>query len=233
MVSLLTRILEIIAPRTCAVCGNRLTLDEHSVCAYCLREIPYTNHHYNPKYNKLAKTFWHLLPIENAAALFYYYSHSKTANIIYDLKYHNHPEIGTDLGCFAAEWFSKSNFFDGMDAIIPIPLAKKRYRQRGYNQSMEIAKGIQQITHLPILDNVMFRTEVKDTQTHLQRFERQENVKNVFLLKNPESIAEKHILLVDDVITSGSTIISCGQELQNAADVKISVFSLGMASNIL
>ena len=231
MFSLLTRILEIIAPRTCAVCGNRLTLEEHSVCGYCLRKIPYTNYQINPKSNDLAKIFWHLLPIENAAALFFYYSHSDTAKIIYDLKYHNKPEIGTDLGHFAAEWFSKSNFFDGIDAIIPIPLAKKRLRHRGYNQSFEIAKGIQQVTDLPIMNDVVVRTEFKDSQTHLQIHERQENVKNAFLLKNAESIAGKHILLVDDIVTTGATILSCGQELCKAGDVKISVFTLGKVSN--
>lgn len=176
----------------------------------------------------MAKLFWGQIPIERAAAFFYYESHSNTANIIYKLKYKNHPEIGPVMGRKVSVEFQRDNFFDGIDGIVPIPLTKKRFRQRGYNQSEEIAKGLSEITGLPINKNVVVRTLFKGSQTRRSRWDRQENVEYAFKLIHAEPIAGKHLLVVDDVVTTGATIIACAKELVKAGNVKISVLSLGL-----
>ena len=124
-----------------------------------------------------------------------------------------------------------SGFFDGIDGIIPIPLAKKRQRQRGYNQSVEIARGVSEVTGLPILNQVVRRTNFKSSQTQLGRWERNENVETVFELIDGNAIRGKHLLIIDDVITTGATMIACAQQLVKAGDVKVSVLSLGFAKS--
>ena len=130
----------------------------------------------------MAKLFWAQIPIEKATAFFYYEAHAETANIIYELKYKNHPEIGNIVGRMLAKEIQPSGFFDGIDGIVPIPLAKKRLRQRGYNQSMEIAQGVSEITGLPIYKKVVRRNSFKGSQTNKGRWDRQENVEHVFEL---------------------------------------------------
>ena len=174
----------------------------------------------------MAKAFWHLIPIERAAAFFYYESHSETANIIYQLKYKGHPEIGVTMGRMVAMEMKNTGFFDEIDGIVPIPLTKKRYRQRGYNQSEEIAKGISEQIGLPIYADAVKRAKFTASQTKKGRWERNENVERAFVL-NRVPAGVKHLLLVDDVVTTGSTVISCAKQLVQAGDMKISVLSLG------
>ena len=179
----------------------------------------------------MAKLFWGQIPVERAAAFFYYESHSNTANVIYKLKYKSHPEIGPVMGRKVAVEFQRDHFFDGIDGIVPIPLTKKRFRQRGYNQSEEIAKGINEITGIPIYTGIVKRTVFKGSQTRRRRWERQENVEYAFCLVDGEPIIGKHILLIDDVVTTGATIIACAKELCEAGGVRISILSLGLAKS--
>ena len=179
----------------------------------------------------MAKLFWGQMPVERAAAFFYYESHSKTANVIYKLKYKSHPEIGPVMGRKVAVEFQRDHFFDGIDGIVPVPLTKKRFRQRGYNQSEEIAKGINEITGIPIYTGIVKRTVFKGSQTRRRRWERQENVEYAFSLVDGEPIIGKHILLIDDVVTTGATIIACAKELCKAGGVRISILSLGLAKS--
>jgi ComF family protein len=179
----------------------------------------------------MAKIFWGQVPIERATALFYYEPHAETANILYEMKYKNHPEIGEVMGRLMARELQMSNFFEGIDGIIPVPLAKKRQRQRGYNQSHELAKGISEITGLPIYNKVVRRTVFEGSQTSLGRWERNENVEHVFELKDASTIQGKHLLLVDDVVTTGATVLACAKELCKAGNVKVSVISLGFSKS--
>lgn len=179
----------------------------------------------------MAKTFWGQIPIERAAALFYYEPHAETANILYELKYKNHPEIGEVMGRLMAREFQPEGFFDGIDGIVPVPLARKRQRQRGYNQSHELAKGISEITGLPLFDKVVRRTVFEGSQTSLGRWERNENVEQVFELRDAPTIQGKHLLIVDDVVTTGATVIACAKELCKAEGVRISILSLGLAKS--
>jgi len=147
------------------------------------------------------------------------------------LKYFHRYDIGEQLGKQGALEFQKNGFFEGIDAIVPVPLTKKRQRERGYNQSEEIARGICSVTGLPIFDNVVMRESFKGSQTQLKSFERLESVENVFYMINPDRIKGKHLLLVDDVMTTGATLLSCAKELSKVQDVKFSIFTLGFTKN--
>lgn len=231
MISFWRRLLDLISPRLCVVCGHRLTVTEEVICTKCNFHLPRTDFHTNAYDNEMAKLFWHQIPIERATAFFYYESHSATANIIYELKYKDHPEIGEVMGRMMAKELMPSGFFDGIDGIVPVPLTKKRQRQRGYNQSIEIAQGVSEVTGLPLYDKVVKRISFKGSQTSLGRWERNENVEKVFELIDGAMIQGKHLLVIDDVVTTGATVIACSKELAKAGDVKISVLSLGFAKS--
>lgn len=234
--SILAKIIDLFFPRFCPVCGNRLRGGEESICTSCNLHLPRTDTWENPYENEMAKMFWHQIPIEKAGALFYYESHSFTSNILYQLKYDHHPEIAFDMGRLLGQEGTRVNFFDDIDGIIPIPLAKNRLKQRGYNQSEEIAKGIADITHLPIFTHLVRRTSFTESQTHKNRWQRQQNVSTVFEPypecpgESPTSLEGKHILVIDDVCTTGATIISCCQTIMKSTkDLKFSILSIGWA----
>ena len=231
MISFWTRLLDLISPRLCVVCGQRLAVSEETLCSKCNLHLPRTGFASNPYENLMAKTFWGQIPLERAAALFYYEPHAETANILYELKYKNHPEAGLTMGRMTARELQRSGFFEGIDAIVPVPLARKREHQRGYNQSLEIARGVSQITGLPILNKVVRRTAFEGSQTQKSRQERNENVEKVFELADGDSISGKHLLVVDDVVTTGATIIACGKQLTKAGGVRLSVLSLGFTKS--
>jgi len=221
----------LISPRMCVVCGSRLAVTEETLCSKCYLHLPRTDFRNNLYENVMAKLFWGRIAIEKADALFFYEPHAETAHILYELKYKNHPEIGVVMGRMMAKELMRSGLYEGIDAIVPVPLAKKRERERGYNQSLELAKGVSEVTGLPIADKVVVRTKFVGSQTQRGRWERNENVENVFELVDGDSINGKHLLLIDDVVTTGATIIACAQELQKASNVRISVLALGFAKS--
>lgn len=241
-ISLLGKILDFLLPRTCACCGDYLSGNEEMICIKCLFRMPWTNYWEHPYDNEMAKCFWHLIPIERCSALYYHVSKTQAAHPIYRLKYGNDPDIGIYLGEFLGEKGQRYNFFEGIDAIVPIPIARKREKERGYNQSYIIAKGIQNITHLPIIRDCVTRTVFVQSQTKKDRLERRINVDQVYRLadayhdqygKHPIShLAGKHLLIIDDVCTTGATITSCAQELMKAGKMKFSVLTVSFAHSI-
>ncbi len=230
-ISFWRRLLDLVSPRLCVVCRRRLAVSEETICSICNFHLPRTGFQHHPYDNEMSKVFWGQIPIERAFSLFYYESHAETANILYELKYKNHPEIGVVMGRMVAKEIISAKFFDGIDGIVPVPLARIRQRQRGYNQSVEIARGISEISDLPVWDKVIRRNIFEGSQTTKGRWERNENVEHVFELLDGETIRNKHLLLVDDVVTTGATTIACGKELAKAGNVKISILSLGFAKN--
>jgi ComF family protein len=230
-ISFWRRLLDLIAPRLCVVCGHRLTVTEEVICAKCNFHLPRTGFHHHAYDNEMAKLFWAQIPIEKATAFFYYEAHAETANIIYELKYKNHPEIGNIVGRMLAKEIQPSGFFDGIDGIVPVPLAKKRLRQRGYNQSMEIAQGVSEMTGLPIYKKVVRRNSFKGSQTNKGRWDRQENVEHVFELTDATAVNNKHLLIIDDVITTGATCIACAKALCQSGNIRISILALGFAKS--
>jgi len=177
------------------------------------------------------RLFWGRIPIEKGTAFFFYKAHSDTSRLIYQLKYGGHPELGEGLGCIVAAEFAHDGFFEGITAVVPVPLAHQREKERGYNQSVEIVRGISAETGLPVLDKVLERISFHGSQTQKGRWERNENVEKAFHLLDASPLNNQHILLVDDVITSGATLVSAAKELLKGTNVKISVLSLGFANN--
>ncbi len=214
-------------PRSCEICGCRLAADEDIICSACNLKLPRTGQQHTPLDNNVARLFWGKNNVAQCAAFMFYQSHAPAGRLIYKLKYHNRPDIGEALGVIIAREFAADNFFDGIDAIIPLPLSKRRERQRGYNQSMELAKGIAKVTGINICKDAVRRVKDTDTQTRKNPAERQENVKDAFKLTCPEAIGGKHILLVDDVITTGASLSACAREIANAGNVTISILTIG------
>ena len=222
--------MDLISPRLCVVCGNRLAVTEETLCSKCYLHLPRTDFANDLYENVMAKLFWGQIKLEKATALFYYEPHAETARILYELKYKNHPEIGVVMGRMMAKELMKSGLFEDIDALVPVPLAKKRERERGYNQSLELAKGVSEVTGLPIANLVIRRTKFVGSQTKRGRWERNENVEHVFELVD-DNISDQHLLLIDDVVTTGATVIACAKEMQKASNVKISVLALGFAKS--
>jgi ComF family protein len=227
----ITRILDFISPRLCVVCGQRLAPTERSLCSVCLFHLPRTDFHQKPLDNPMAQLFWGLAPVEKAAALFYYHPHSETAQLVYRLKYNNRPDIGEDMGRVMANELQATDFFSDIDVLLPVPLASKRLRQRGYNQSEQLAKGISDITHLPIVTKALRRKHFQQSQTTLNRWQRQENVEDTFWLKDGSQLQDKHVLLIDDICTTGATLISCANTLKDIEGIRISVLTLGFTKD--
>ena len=222
--------MDLISPRLCVVCGNRLAVTEETLCSKCYLHLPRTDFANDLYENVMAKLFWGQIKLEKATALFYYEPHAETAQILYELKYKNHPEIGVVMGRMMAKELMKSGLFEDIDALVPVPLAKKREHERGYNQSLELAKGVSEVTGLPIANLVIRRTKFVGSQTKRGRWERNENVEHVFELVD-DHISDQHLLLIDDVVTTGATVIACAKEMQKASNVKISVLALGFAKS--
>jgi len=177
--------------------------------------------------NEMCRLFYGRIAIQRAAALFFYQPNSSESRIIHRLKYGNRPEIGYFLGRMAATEWASSGFFDGIDIIVPIPLNKKRERLRGYNQSSEIARGVSDVTRLGIVDNAVKRIRATESQTNVNPQQRLDNVKDAFSLRRPDLVMGKHVLIIDDIVTTGATVSACGMELMKAGGVAISVLSLG------
>ena len=226
MMQIINDVLNLLLPRRCIMCGNRLTVKEKSICTPCYLHLPFTNYH-TVEHSPLEKIFWEQFPIERATS-FFHYDGNEARHIIHSLKYNNHPDVGYNLSKIYAKELQEYGFFKDIDCIIPVPLHWKRRMKRHYNQSFYIAKGISKVTGIPIYNNVVKRIINNPSQTRMNNSERQNNVDSVFLLKNKHIIANKHILLVDDVTTTGATITSCAKELSKAPNTRISVLTLAL-----
>ena len=222
-----TRILDFISPRLCDVCGRRLSPTERSLCSVCLLHLPRTTYQFTPEDNPMAQLFWHLIPIERAAALIFYEPHSEIAQLVYAMKYRNRPDIGEDMGRLMANEMQIAHFFDGIDMLLPVPLSRKRLKQRGYNQSEELARGISDVLHLPIVTNAVRRKHFIQSQTQLNRYERQENVMDMFELHDDRQLKGHHVLLIDDICTTGSTLMACAESLRHIEGIQLSILTLG------
>jgi ComF family protein len=215
-------------PRLCFACGNHLMRNENLICTECYVVIPRSNYHIKVE-NPVAQLFWGRCLLEKAAAFSFYNKGSRIRNLIHNLKYKGIKEIGYELGSIYARSLKSSGFTTGIDLIIPVPLHPSKKRIRGFNQSDVISSGIADVTGLPVDTNSLVRTTVSATQTRLSRYERWTNVESIFRVTDPEKIRGRHILLVDDVITTGSTIESCANELLKVEGVRVSVVALAFA----
>lgn len=203
---------------------------EEVLCVRCQADLPRVRT-VSFEENDIARIFWGLVPIEKGISFFHYTPHSPHSRILFELKYHNHPEVGKTMGRMMAEELKATNFFNGIDLIVPIPLSRKKERQRGYNQSDWIAWGISEATGIPTDTTSVVRTKSNPSQTTLDHRQRRENVRDIFAVRYPESLEGRHILLVDDVITTGATMLSCAETIARACRVRFSVLSLAWAGH--
>lgn len=219
---------ELFFPRICYACGDHLLEHEEEICNRCLRALPRTGFELTSD-NPVGKVFWGRVKLEKAASLYYYRKGEMLQQLLHRLKYKGHYQLGQVLGRQLGKAFTRSGFMEGIDLIIPVPLHKKKLRQRGYNQSEHIALGIAEVSGISVVKNILIRTVHNPSQTFKGRFERWENVKGIFMLTDPGAVEGKHVLLVDDVITTGATLESCAEQILQCKNAKVSVASLGYA----
>jgi ComF family protein len=220
--------ISLLFPRICYGCGNHLLRNENLICTECYVLIPRTNYH-NQKENPVEQLFWGRCQIQGAAAFSYYNKGSRIRSIIHNLKYKGIKEIGFEIGRIYGLTLKSSEFIGNVDLIIPVPLHPAKRRARGFNQSELIADGLGSITGLQVNTSAVERSVASSTQTKRSRYERWVNVEGIFRVTDPDSIKTKHILLVDDVITTGATIESCVNELLKVEGVKVSVAAIAFA----
>jgi ComF family protein len=219
--------LNLFYPKKCLLCGNNLVGDNKFLCTSCLYDMPKTNFH-NKEDNKTAQIFWGRVNLNFASSFLYFYKGSKYRKLIHLLKYKNKPEIGVFLGeLYGAELINVEKIKNA-DYIVPVPLHPKKQRIRGYNQSEEFSKGLSKILEIPV-SNLLRRKIFTETQTKKSREERWNNVKDVFEPVDCKKVEGKHIILTDDVVTTGATLEACMLALKKCGDVKISVLTLGIA----
>jgi ComF family protein len=220
--------ISLLFPRLCYGCGNHLMRNEHLICTECYVVIPRTGYHTEEE-NPVAKLFWGRCLIEKAAAFSFYNKGSRIRTLIHNLKYKGIEEIGIELGRIYGLSLKSTGFTDDIDLILPVPLHPSKKKIRGFNQSELISKGISEVTGLPVDVVSLSRVDVSETQTKRSRYERWVNVEGIFCVTVPEELEGKHLLLVDDVITTGSTIESCANELLKVDGVKVSAVALAYA----
>ncbi len=224
--------LDFFFPRFCCMCDIRLAVTEKYICVGCLRELNRIKYEGGDEHGVIERLFWGKIPIERATSMFQYEG-EKTRKILHSIKYFDRPEIATMLAKVFVQENQHTDFFDGIDMIVPVPLAKRKLRSRGYNQCDYIAKGLGDNTGIPVRLDLAKRSVNNPTQTHLSPQERKENVKGIFDVSNLSELENKHVLVVDDVITTGSTILSLAEEIAMANQVKISIFSLAFAGEMI
>lgn len=228
MKSLFTNLLDLFYPNLCLICGTNLVLGEEMICLSCLHNIPKTNYHLEID-NTVEKRFWGKIPIHRATSFFFFYKGSPFQQLLHELKYRGNKEIGYIAGKYAALDLMEVDDFRTVDVIVPVPLHPKRFHQRGYNQSEWIAKGLAEILEKPVDTVHLIRIKENPSQTKKTVFERYKNTTDIFSLTDLTVFQHQHILLVDDVLTTGSTLEACMQVLLNTDFIKISVFTLALA----
>jgi len=215
-------------PNVCVCCSTGLLCGEEYVCSHCMYELPKTNF-YKEADNPVAQIFWGRAMVEQATAGYFFRKGNRVQKIVHQIKYKGQKEMGTVMGREMGKTLLDSNF-NKVDIIVPVPLHPKKLRKRGYNQSEWIAQGIAETIDKPIDVQTLVRIFFTDTQTRKKRFDRWENVDSGFSLTNPDNFADRHILLVDDVITTGSTLEACIHAVLSAQGSKVSVATLAFAS---
>lgn len=215
-------------PELCAACGRNLYRNEKIICTNCLYHLPLTNFHRDPE-NKMARQLWGRFPFEQAIAYVYFRKGNRVQNLMHQLKYNNRPEVGIKMGELYAWQLMRTQGWKKADLIIPIPLHPLKHKKRGYNQSEQISKGMSSVLNLPLSTQNLVRIENTETQTRKTRYARYENLKDAFMIKDASELFQKHIILLDDVMTTGATVEACSNELLKIEGIKISICTIAYA----
>ena len=217
-------LLHLLFPNVCAGCGSDLAGDASLLCLKCIDGMPETNFELHTA-NPVERKFWGRLLLSSATAQYYYTRESLMQHLMHQFKYRGNKDLGIQLGKMMGDSLHRSGRFDA-DALIPLPLFASKEKRRGFNQATILCEGMASILGVPVLNDVIIRSQHTDTQTKKGRIERWQNMEDKFELVKPELICNKHIILIDDVVTTGSTLEACGAELLKASNVKLSVATL-------
>lgn len=221
-------LLALFFPRLCLLCGELLVDGEKCLCLSCIYKLPRTNYHLRP-FNPAEQLFTGKVEIEKATAFLHYEKGGKVQQLIYAIKYKGEKEAGFQLGRQTALALYEKGFFEGIDLLLPVPLHPQRQKKRGYNQAEWIARGIASVCLLPIENKALARIRKTNTQTHKNVFDRWTNVQNIFSVKSKEPLIGKHVLIIDDVLTTGATIGACASCLCAIEGTRISILTLSIA----
>jgi len=218
-------LLHLFLPHHCAGCGSDIISSEQILCMHCIDQMPLTNFHLHSN-NPVEKIFMGRIPVVQAASYLYFSKDSLLQRIVHQLKYNGHKELGLFMGRKMGEALLQGTRFNDPDALVPMPLFEARERKRGYNQAFILCEGMAEVLKLPVLPNSIRRRQSSETQTHKNRIERWQNMQDKFELQQGNALVDKHILLVDDVITTGATLEACGHELLTAPGTRLSIMTM-------
>lgn len=219
-------LLHLFYPKLCAVCKLQLVVNEVTICTSCRHDLPLTNFT-DYKDNKVTQTFYGRTAIEKGYSLVFYRKSGSAKKLIHELKYKNNQNIGIFFGNWLGEILAKNKEFEDIDCIVPVPLHPKKIKIRGYNQVTKFGERLSFYLNKPLLENQLIRTTATKTQTFKARFERFNNVATKFEIRDQKKFNHKHILLIDDIITTGATLEACANEFQKCEDTKISILTMG------
>lgn len=225
---MLNDFLALIFPRNCVACGNSLYKHEDQICNYCYTHLPKSNFHILQR-NPVEILFYGRAQIQLASSFYVFTKKGSVQKILHSIKYKHNKDLAKLVGKWYAEDLMRNEIIKSSCYIIPVPLHEKKYKIRGYNQSEEFAKGLSEGLNISLNTNFLKRKEFTQTQTKKSKYERWENVEDVFEVHSPELLINKQIILVDDVITTGATIEACYHKLNEIEGIKISVLSIAYA----
>lgn len=223
-------IINLFFPKVCSGCSSFLLSNENVICTVCRHDIPLTNHHLNPE-NEAFKKFYGRIPVIHTSALFYFHKKGIVQELIHNLKYKGHEEIGTILGEWYAEDLKNIELLQSVDEIIPVPLHRRKLKERGYNQVTAFGKALSSSLNVAYNDSLLIRNVYSKTQSKKNLLGRTEGIESTFDVVFTDKDHDKHFLLIDDVITTGSTLEACSRALLKIPGAKISIVCMAMAQS--
>ena len=221
--------LHLFYPHLCTGCGSDLLEDTSILCLKCINELPHTRFANHPD-NPVEKYFWGRLSLAAAHSEFHFSKGTLVQHLLHELKYKGNTRIGFYLGQLLGKSLMESERFATLDILVPLPLFPDKEKKRGFNQAEVICRGVASVMHLPVINNIITRHHFTETQTRKNRTERWENVAGSFYINDTNGLKGQHILLVDDVVTTGATLEACGRMLKSIDNVRLSIATLAVAS---
>lgn len=215
----------LIFPKTCFACGKSLYHGEECICTYCHYQLPKTGNHLYPD-NPIAKLFWGRVPVHSAASYYNFSKEGKVQHLIHQMKYKGHKEIGVSIGKFFGTELKRTELFNSVNTIVPVPLHPAKLRKRGYNQSDFFAEGLSKSMNAEADTKSLVRIFHSDSQTRKNRYARWKNVETVFEIADKKKLEGRHVLLVDDVVTTGATLEACARKILEVPGTKVSIATM-------